>query len=304
MFDRPTSNQAMGLELDSFSLRVAAASERSGRVHVDELVDLPIEPRLTNGADVKPLYTDEQKAWLEKLATDHIVVTSLPTVDILIRPLELALKKTKEIDAVLNFQAEPLLPYSIDNGIVDRIILSKGKEGSKLAVIAARKDHIEAHLNQWKGIRIDPEVVTTDPVALTAFGKYYAPNTSTYYGIYLGHTHSFCTLVIEGKLITSQAIPTGLNDLIIAIDEATNIGIQAAHTALVSSTEEDPSHDIEQQTKAAIDTWRLATMRTILALGKQARGLEIDTALIAGPGATLEPLVNAILSTTNKRSVQ
>jgi type IV pilus assembly protein PilM len=303
MFDKPTSNQSMSLELDSFALRIAALSSKRGKPFIEDLVDLPIEPRLTAGADVKPLYSDDQKAWLESLAKDHIVVTSLSTVDILIRPLELALKKTKEIDAVLSFQAEPLLPYAIENGIVDRIILSKEKEGSKLAVLAARKDHIESHINQWKAIHIDPEIITADPVALTAFGTYFAPSISTYYGVYLGYTHSFCTLVIDGKLITSQAISNGLNDLIIAIDEGSGIGIPAAQAALMSNSWANEPKDMEQHIKAPLEAWRMAIMRTILALSKQARGLDIDAILIAGPGSTLEGLTEAIASGTNKTSV-
>ena len=261
---------------------------------------MPIEPRLTSGADVKPLYTDEQRQAIENLTANHIVVTSLSTMDILIRPLDLALKKTKEIDAVLNFQAEPLLPYAIDNGIVDRIILSKDKEGTKLAVIAARKDHIESHLNLWKSIHIEPEIITTDPVALTAYGKYYAPSVPTYFGIYLGYTHSFCTLVIDGKLITSQAVSNSLNDMIIAIDEASGIGIPASQAALMSSASSNTPQDLEAPIKTAKEAWRMSIMRTILALAKQARGLDIDTVLLAGPGATLAPLINTILATINK----
>lgn len=300
MFNKPTSNQAMGLELDSFALRVASVGESRGKPFVEELIEMPIEPRLTGGADVKPLYTDEQRQAIENLTANHIVVTSLSTMDILIRPLDLALKKTKEIDAVLNFQAEPLLPYAIDNGIVDRIILSKDKEGTKLAVIAARKDHIESHLNLWKSIHIEPEIITTDPVALTAYGKYYAPSVPTYFGIYLGYTHSFCTLVIDGKLITSQAVSNSLNDMIIAIDEASGIGIPASQAALMSSASSNTPQDLEAPIKTAKEAWRMSIMRTILALAKQARGLDIDTVLLAGPGATLAPLINTILATINK----
>ena len=39
MFDKPTSNQAMGLELDSFALRIAALAVNAAKPFVEELVE-------------------------------------------------------------------------------------------------------------------------------------------------------------------------------------------------------------------------------------------------------------------------
>ncbi len=303
MFDKPTANQTLGLELDSFALHVAAVSLNRNGVVIDALMDLPLESRFILETDVKPLYTEEEQKELHSLAASHLIVTSLPTVDIIIRPLELALKKEKEIDAVLNFQAEPLLPYPIENGIIDRIILAKNKEGSRLAVLAARKDHIEAHLNQWKSLEIEPEVITADPVALTAFGLYFSPATPTYFGIYLGYTHSFCTLVIDGKLIASQAVAHGLNDLIIAIDGAANLGVQAAYASLMASASQESTKEMLEIIQPHLDVWNMAVMRTVLSLAKQAKGFEINHILLTGPGSVFTALTNAIATSLNKAPI-
>ena len=303
MFDKPTSNHTMGLELDSSDLRVAALSLQRGSVVIDALIDLKITPSLSNESDVKPLYTSEQKKEVELLAANHLVVTSLPNLDILIRPLELGLKKDKEIDAVLNFQAVLLLPYTIDNGIIDRIITSKTKEGSKLVVLAARKDHIEAHLNQWKALDIEPEIVTADPVALSAFGSYFAPSITTYFGIHLGDTHSFCTLVIDKKLIASQSISNGLNDLLAPIEEATHSNALTARETLTGELQNGINPQLATILQPHIEAWNMALMRTILSLAKQAKGLEISHILITGPGSCLSTLKKAIEASLNKTQV-
>src|SRR5262245_53195928 len=141
MFDKPQSTHSLGLDIDGPLARGAVLIYTRGKPKLDSLFEFPVESsNLSQMENVKPLYTETQKDQLALLANKHLVVTAIPTHEVLVRSLELKIKKEKDINAVLPFQSEPLLPYPVENAILDKIILSKNKEDYKLSVIAVRKD--------------------------------------------------------------------------------------------------------------------------------------------------------------------
>lgn len=196
MLDKPDSLHTLGLESEGEILRGAQLSMIKGKPKLERIFELAVD-------NVKPLYTTDEGGALEELLKKNLAVTTLPASEVLIRPLEVKLKKQKDIDAVLGFQSEPLLPYPLENAVIDRIVIGPTQEGTQLTVLAARKDHLQQHLAALHHHQIEPEVVACAPSALVAFGQFFTTKNN-YYILHLGRKETVCVLVMEGKLIAAQ----------------------------------------------------------------------------------------------------
>lgn len=297
MFDKPQASHILSLEIEDTILKGVALTSVRGIPKLENFFSFPVESSKEN-ENVKLLYNERDKKQLENASEKNLIITSISTQNTLIRPLELKLNKTKDIDAVLNFQAEPILPYPVDNAVLDRLILSQNKEGSLLTLAAARKDHITQHLEQWNTLDIEPEVISTAPFALSLFAKHFTSLTEALYVIYLGITHTFGILIDNGKLVAAQALPSDLQTLIqaLSISKQTNKQdlLAQLNTNTISFNKDDKA------TKEALDTLSASTARTIYALTKQIKGREVQDILITGPGANIEGLAQELIQPLNK----
>jgi type IV pilus assembly protein PilM len=300
MFDKPQSSHVLGLDIDGFSLKGVVLSLVHGKMSFDQAFDFILETEKEKEENVKRLYIPEKKAFLENLTENNLVVSTANTQEVLVRPLELTLTKDKDIDDTLTFQIEPLLPYPVENAVADKILLSKNKEGSKLIVFCIRKDHLQKHLDQWKGLDIDPEVVSAAPQALVFFGNQFIESEKQYFIVHIGIENSLSVLVYQGKLLAAQSIPTGLNALIEIYAQEKGIEKSSAYTELFNQKLHIDPSKLSAGLKLAIDEIRMNVARTIFSLAKQLKGKEINGLIVTGPGAVVEGLPEILYSHLKK----
>lgn len=195
MLDLITLPKAVGLEVSSSLIKVAELAKKQGRLVIQKLflIPQPFHPE-----DVKQLYIK-----------DPIVVSGLEGNEVLVRFLHLPITKKKDIDGALQFQAESIIPYPIENAVLARQILSQNQEGTNLTVLSVRKDLIEEHLNHYNQLGIVPEVVSCVPDALCQFGKHFVTIEDPYYIIHCGEKTTTCILVSKGKILSSLTSPEG-----------------------------------------------------------------------------------------------
>ncbi len=135
-----------------------------------------------------------------------LITTPLATQESLIRPLNLSLQKIKDVDAVLLFEAEPLLPFPAEEALMDRIILSQSKEKTSLSVVACRSDILLHHINSWQDRNVEPEHISTTPAALASYASLFPLLPETHFVLYLGNKEGCCALIHEKKLIAAFPI--------------------------------------------------------------------------------------------------
>ncbi|MCB1111616.1 MAG: pilus assembly protein PilM [Chlamydiales bacterium] len=221
--------------------------------------------------DVNPLYISDEGKELSALLDKELSVTALHTKQCLVRQLDLKLKKERDIEAVLAFQAEPLLPYPVDEAFLDWIPLEKSDDGTRIAIIAARKEHVAEHLEKWRRMGVEPEVVSAVPAALAVFAGRYSPIDGTQFVINIGAEFTTCVLVNGGKLLAAQSAHFGTSH----IDEERKV----------------------------IEQWRSELTRILFSLEKQAKGAEAASVLVTGEGAAIDGLAKELLEGVGKDAV-
>lgn len=293
MTDKPNALNTLGLEIEADTLKGAELCLQKGQPVIKRLFSV----KISKGDDnVNPLYIKDSATLSQKTLQNNLVVTPMPTNEVLIRPLEIKLKKEKDIDAVLAFQAEPLLPYPLENGIVDRISVAPTQEGTQLTVLAVRKDHLQQHLNMWHNLKVEPEVVSCVPAALAVFAAQFHPMEEPFFVVHLGLTATTCVLIYQKKLIAAASSPVGIQDLREAFAKD-----YAVDGPLFEKL--DFEH-LEASTAPALaalkESLRAEVTRAIYALSKQVKGKEIAEILVTGEGTALNQLASNLLNPLHK----
>lgn len=179
----------------------------------------------------------------------EIIVSALPSRDTLVRTCELQIKREKDLPATLNFQIEPLLPYPVENAIVEAQLIEKKAKGMLLTAFAVRHNHIQVHLNQMEKRGLVPEKITCAPYALTALTSLFPQTASPQFLVHEGEKEVTCLLVQQGKLLATHAF-----------DRSREVGTEVQKTIL--------SFSLSHKNK---------TFETIFLIGKESESIQNAT---------------------------
>lgn len=212
----------------------------------------------------------------------HPVITSaLEGKDVLVRYLHMPVTKEKDIEEALAFQAEPLLPFPVEQTLLAYQILEKRQEGTDLTLLAVRKESMEAHLERWKELKIEPEKTASIQTALCQFGNAYLSEAKTYLIFHLQRQGMTCVLMREGKLFASFALPEGLEALFSVQTEPLPKDESEWRSAL-----EQPSSPLAETIKKL----QKEIVKMSFALAKEIKGQEIEGVYVTGEVAEREGL--------------
>lgn len=241
--------RSIGLERTAGTLKAATVIQSRGVPVIEELSTIPISPNL----NVKPFYIHQP-----------FLTTGVDGYDVLLRNLQLPLTKEKDIAEALVFQAEPLLPYPADQAFLGRQTLHQSSEGTNLTLIAVKKEALQAHLDGWQQIQIEPEKVACLQTALCLFAKTYLSSEKALILVHLQDETTTCVLVNAGKLIASFTHQEGLNCL--------------------SNSDESGLKRLQK-----------AIAKMCFALNKELRGPSADGVVMTGDGVRLAGLSQELL---------
>lgn len=281
--ERTFAHQSIGIERLPHSLRAVAIELKDNQIFVDDCFDIPLKTGQPDEEGIKQIYIAEGNKKFDYWLENDLVISALSGEFVLVRPMEIKLTKQKEIDQVLYFQAEPLLPFPVEEGIVDRIIVDKEKEGTQMTLLAAPTEQVQKHLNDLSALHIDPEIVTAEQAALSAYLETVTSaqekgDRPSRILICLEKGHTTCILNKKGKLATAQTIPLGFESL--------------------NSTppDETPSHEVDPSPLVL----KQEIIRMVYALGKHLKGEELAGIVITGEGANIGTLAEDLISALQK----
>lgn len=249
---------AIGLEKTPTTIRKAVVSSTQGKLKLEELTEIKLE-----NWDLVSLSKGSP-----------FIATGLDSSDILTRSLTLPLKKEKDIDDALSFQAEPLLPYPVDQAILTWVKTELNDEGTGVLFFAARKDKLESHIEEWKRFHVEPEIISSETVGLSDFGSFYLSVDQPYYLIHLGEKNTTCVLMQGKQFLGAHTMPEGFG----TVDET------------------NPSEALQRMERSVI--------KMVYALGKETRGVPVETGLITGEGVSHSVIMNNLYQKLNLKPLE
>src|SRR5207249_3391525 len=101
------------------------------------------------------------KSQLDAYDQLHTVLSSSVMV---FKELKLPFYDYEKIKMIINFEVEPLLPFSVHDAVIDFIITKhiKEEQSAEILVAATQKKHLAEHLHLFELADMKPQVVTVD----------------------------------------------------------------------------------------------------------------------------------------------
>lgn len=131
----------------------------------------------------------------------YVLATALDAEHWIFRKLDLALKGWKNILATLPFQVEDLIPYPKEQMILLPSLEEETTQGSKIQLIATKRELLQDHISAFHGSGFDPHAVTTTVHALKRWARYCMPNLSSLFLVYAHKERGFVAYIHKNELV-------------------------------------------------------------------------------------------------------
>ncbi len=138
---------------------------------------------------------------------------SLSGMSIITRFITMPAMSAKELQGAIRFEAETHIPFSIDECVLDHQVMKQDAATKQMtiALVAAKRDLVEARCKLLKDIGVHPEIIDLDVFCLlNAFETLNPGPVEISYGLLnIGHNASALAMVHDGLPVFAREIPHG-----------------------------------------------------------------------------------------------
>ncbi len=127
----------------------------------------------------------------------------------LVRSTEIPLKRARDLDRVLPFQVEPLLPYPIEEGQVERTALRREESKTFLTFVAIKNESIETFLEEQP---LEPEILTIESVSLAHFSHHVSNSSQPHFALFIDEDKTLVVVSKEGELLAAHSFDLGVDE--------------------------------------------------------------------------------------------
>ncbi|MGC2310799.1 MAG: pilus assembly protein PilM [Candidatus Babeliaceae bacterium] len=221
------------------------------------------------------------------------VYSAFPSSLAIIKELEIPFKGLEKIKMLLPFEIEPLLPFPLQQAVLDCIITSTSENKTQVLVAAVKKQHIDEHINLFLKAGITPQKITLDLFELYGLYHsipYYAHLSGTIGVIDIGMHTTRLLAIVNGKLIGLRTLAKGLMSL-----------TKNAHESHNEMREQLMRFGFQQTQESVIESFLNEIQFSLqAAITKKDISQKYDKLLIAGVAAqipNIEETITSILHT-------
>ncbi len=132
-------------EITDQYVKVAVAQAGLGRSRILKLASQEISVQDEEEWDAAATRAVRELVEDKKISADAYAVC-LPSSHAIVRVLEVPFKGKRKVRSTVKFQLEPYVPFSIDDLVVDSIIIGQQQDATRLLAIGIRKDVLDQHL--------------------------------------------------------------------------------------------------------------------------------------------------------------
>ncbi len=229
------SKRILGFDVGKTHIRVTQLVLKGNKRVVERWLEQPLQPG--SPANYNERATQAIQAILKMVDPYDGVHTLLPSSLVVFKDLDMPFSDYNKIKMVINFEVEPLLPFSAADAVIDFIVTNQTSDGhSQLLVAAAPKQHLASHIQLFAGAGISPSIITVDFFAL--YGLYkntpsYANKKGNIAFVDIGPHETGIAYLHDSQLKSIRTLPRGLLTLAKTISSSLKVDPNSALEALV-----------------------------------------------------------------------
>ncbi len=226
---RLIARRIVGITIQEDNVKIACVYAKSSKTIIELLNNQPIE------AGPEETYTkraaDAVKKIMAPLKRYHQIRAAIPASIVTFKELQVPFIDPEKIRMVLGYEIESMLPFSVDEAVIDFIITKEdtSKQSAQLLVAAVRYQDLQSVLDVYKQANIEPTSITID--LFSAYGLYQQipdyksiPNASALVDV--GAMSTRIAFLQSGELRLTRSIPRGMTNVIKGISDELGITIE------------------------------------------------------------------------------
>ena len=225
-----------GIAINKTHISVTVASLRGRQITLEQCLTVPIEP--DSNKDQQERIAEALKKACDMIGKNveiHAVIGSEQTI---FKAMKLPFADQSKIQKVIDFEVEPLLPFSVHNAVIDFIITRTIEEdqSAEIMVAAVQKNYIEQLLDLFARAGVQPTVIGVDVFSLYGLYRFipqYADYTESVALLDIGSSTSKLLYIINGQLRFIRTIPTGAHHIAKELSQSLKVTLRDAMQELM-----------------------------------------------------------------------
>jgi type IV pilus assembly protein PilM len=262
---------------------------------IEKCLEEKLDPALTT---YEERVTKALKSIHTKLDKYDEVRTALSSSLAVFKELKLPFTSYEKINMIINFEVEPLLPFSLSDAVVDFIIThtNKTEQSSQVLVAAVQKQYIAQHLKLFVDSGFDPNVITIDLFGLYGLYQHIPSYTKRKGGIVLldlGLHSTRMAYIHNDQLKLIRTLPKGMSTIAKEVAQELKIAPAQAmdHIMRFGLEPADWPEYSKAITKASTTFWNSVRFTLTSFTVQTTPEQSVNTLIMLGGGAELKKLV-------------
>ena len=203
------AEKILGIDRGSYSIKVAEIERHMGKFELVGFYEQPILISENVSHDVASTQALQRLFEEYNLKADHIY-TSLPGQLTANRVIDLPFSDFKKVDQTIEFEMENYIPLTLDEMLIDYIILNSTKTESRVLVSYSTKSDFVQFLNFMNSSNIDPRFVGSETVEMANVMKLGVLQPEGAYAIVdMGHVKTNIIIFIGNQMQFSRTVMFG-----------------------------------------------------------------------------------------------
>jgi type IV pilus assembly protein PilM len=287
----------VGLDVGIGSIKAVSISKNKDKLFLDEIGEIKT-PKIdwikgdTKGQAIKDVAASIRNLLKDLKCKARQAVTFLPEDKIVSRLVILPPLKDNEIMDALKFEAETFVPYSLDEVTIDYELLEKDETGkSKIFVVAARNDLIEAYVKLFKAAGLELLALESIGVTMRRIAKLSTPDVTSMVVVDFGEKFSDIVGLYKSNISFTRSMPVGGESLTRAISIGLGLDMPSAEEYKKAYGMNEAQ--LEGKIRNAIlpiFTSMAEEVRKALSLFAENNGRNVELLVLSGGGANLPGL--------------
>jgi len=284
--------RVVGFDIEKNHVTATQVYLSGNGVKIERCVDQPLEINGEISHDEKVV--NAIKSIFNSLDSFDEVYTSISSSHVIFKSLRLPFIGHSKIKAVVNFEVEPLLPFSVDNAQIDFIVTKEIKEdnSSEVMVAAAQRKAVDDHVALFEQAGVIPTKVVVDLFSLYSLYKNipeYENLSGNVVLVDVGFSLTRIAYVNDGRLAFVRTLPKGILSQAKVLAQAYSVSQNEAAEMMMRygyKKEDDPEYKQAVQ-KAASPFWSDIKF-TLQSFSSQLGGdVGVSKILILGQGSKI-----------------
>ena len=223
-------SRTIGLDIDRGALKAVQVSGSAGDLTLRHVGYHRLPPgAVVDGevADVEVLGAEIREFWSSHSFKGKSVILGVANGRVVVRLLDFPRMEEEDLKSAITFEAQDHIPMSLDEAVLDYVVLGPQAEGSdldRILLVAAHKDMIGGYTAALRAGGLKPAGIDVKALALTRSAL---PNTFFDEGATLlldvGTELTNLAITQGGNPTLTRFIPSGLDRFVEAVSEAADL---------------------------------------------------------------------------------